>query len=318
MKYYFAPMEGATGWIFRNAHHKYYSGMTKYYAPFVSPTKDCTLTPKEKRDLIPEHNENMPLVPQILTCNEEAFIRCARAIAEMGYTEINLNLGCPSGTVVSKGKGSGFLCKPDELDRFLDVIFEEPSLQGKKISIKTRIGKDSVEEFPRLLEIYNQYPIYELTIHPRIQKDFYKNSPHMEQFEYALANSTNPLVYNGDLFSRGDLKQIEALLENCSVNGQIGIGGCEAVMLGRGLLKNPGMLVEDEIDYIKLKAFHDEVYEGYKKLLAPDKNVLYPMKEIWTFMIESFPEAQKPFKKLRKAEKCAVYEAAVREIFASV
>ena len=173
MKYYFAPMEGITGYIYRNVHHRFFPGMDKYFSPFISPGTKKTMTPKELRDILPENNQDYTLIPQILTNRSGDFLRLCRDLKEYGYKEVNLNLGCPSGTVVAKKKGAGFLEYPNELDRFLEEIFAGTDL---KISIKTRIGKDDPEEFEKLLEIYNKYPLEELIIHPRVQTDYYKNS----------------------------------------------------------------------------------------------------------------------------------------------
>ena len=156
MKYYLAPMEGITGHIYRNAYEKYFHNIDKYFTPFIVPNQSLSLKTKELRDLQPENNEGLNIVPQILTNDSEGFIITAKKLKELGYDEINLNLGCPAGTVVSKGRGSGFLAKREELDIFLDEIFK---IKDMKISIKTRIGKDSPEEFYKLIDIYNKYPL---------------------------------------------------------------------------------------------------------------------------------------------------------------
>ena len=171
MKYYFAPLEGVTSAPYRQAHHRHFSGVDRYYAPFISPTIHHVLTPREQRDILPEYNEGVPVIPQLLTKNAEDFLWAAGDLAAMGYSEVNLNLGCPSGTVVSKGKGSGFLGHPEELERFLDEIFEKSPIA---VSVKTRLGVTDPDEFGPILELYNRYPISELTIHPRVQKQMYR------------------------------------------------------------------------------------------------------------------------------------------------
>lgn len=140
-------------------------------------------------DILPENNEGMRLVPQILTNDAKGFLQTVEKLEDYGYEEVNLNLGCPSKTVVSKNRRSGFLAMPDELDRFLDEIYRGTQV---RISIKTRIGKHSPDEFERLLKIYNQYPVEELIIHPRLQQDFYKNTPNLEVFAEAVRESRNP------------------------------------------------------------------------------------------------------------------------------
>ncbi|MDY3361757.1 MAG: tRNA-dihydrouridine synthase family protein, partial [Clostridium celatum] len=201
MKYYLAPMEGITGHIYRNAYEKYFHNIDKYFTPFIVPNQSLSLKTKELRDLQPENNEGLNIVPQILTNDSEGFIITAKKLKELGYDEINLNLGCPAGTVVSKGRGSGFLAKREELDIFLDEIFK---IKDMKISIKTRIGKDSPEEFYKLIDIYNKYPLEELIIHPRTRQDFYGNTPNLEVFKDALSLSKHSICYNGDIFTKED------------------------------------------------------------------------------------------------------------------
>ena len=187
-----APLEAVTTWIYRQAHAKIYGRLDKYFIPFLEPHEKRDFKTRELQEILPEHNENIYAVPQILTNRSEGFIKLAKALKDWGYEEINLNLGCPSKTVVTKGKGSGFLAKPEELERFLTEIFD--SLSGEvKISVKTRIGKEDPEEFPALLELFNKYPMEELIIHPRVQKDFYKNQPNLGAFHDAVEESKIPI-----------------------------------------------------------------------------------------------------------------------------
>ena len=202
MKCYFAPLEGVTSAPYRQAHHRHFSGVDRYYAPFISPTIHHVLTPREQRDILPEYNEGVPVIPQLLTKNAEDFLWAAGDLAAMGYSEVNLNLGCPSGTVVSKGKGSGFLGHPEELERFLDEIFEKSPIA---VSVKTRLGVTDPDEFGPILELYNRYPIPELTIHPRVQKQMYRGEVWLEHFAKAAAECKIPLCYNGDLNTPADI-----------------------------------------------------------------------------------------------------------------
>lgn len=305
MKYYFAPLEGVTGYIYRNAYETFFGQIDKYFIPFISPTKNKGFTSRELNDVLPEHNQGIPAVPQILTNNSEYFIGTVNELTKFGYDEINLNLGCPSGTVVAKHKGSGFLAQRDKLDEFLDDIFSKAST---KISIKTRIGKDSPDEFYELIEIFNKYPIEELIIHPRIQTDYYKNKPNMKVFKDALALSKNPVCYNGDIFNGSDYRDLVEMYPNL-----------EAVMLGRGLIANPALIGElknnHAIDKKIIKAFHDTVYTGYQEILSGDKNALFRMKEFWFYMIHLFAESDKYAKKIRKTDRLRDYEAIISRLF---
>ena len=305
MKFYFAPLEGITGCIYRNAYEKYFGKIDKYFTPFISPTSNMCFTSKELNDILPERNKHINLVPQILTNNSEYFIYTTNEMKGMGYNEVNLNLGCPSGTVVAKGKGAGFLAHKKELDRFLYEIFSKSEI---KISIKTRIGVDSCEDFGDIMNIYNKYPLEELIIHPRIQKDFYKNTPNMAVFKESLRLSKNSVCYNGDIFNTDDYSNL--VQEYSDVN---------AVMLGRGLVKNPGLIGEiidnRMADKNNLRMFHDEVYLGYKEILYGDKNVLFKMKEFWFYMIDMFLESEKIAKKIKKSKSVSEYDNAVYMLF---
>lgn len=169
MQVYFAPLESITGYVFRNVYEAYYGGIDRYFTPFITATDSRRLRNKEMRDILPDNNSVGCLIPQIMSNRAEEFLRVADQMAELGYDTVNLNLGCPARTVVSKGKGSGFLARTVALDRFLREIYEKCPL---KISIKTRLGVDDPEEFLEIIDIYNQYPVEELIIHPRVQKDY--------------------------------------------------------------------------------------------------------------------------------------------------
>lgn len=304
MQYYFAPMEGITGYIYRNVHHRFFPGMDKYFSPFLSPGPKKTMTPKELRDILPENNRGYNLIPQILTNRSEDFLRLCRDLKEYGYKEVNLNLGCPSGTVVSKKKGAGFLEYPHELDRFLEEIFSGTELE---ISIKTRIGMEDPEEFEELLSIYNKYPLKELIIHPRVRTDYYKNSPNLKAFAMALEKTRIPVCYNGDLFSKELCKEFFKRFPQV-----------ERIMLGRGLLKNPALVQEirgeGKLDREKFLAFHDALCREYEKVMSGDQNVLFKMKELWFYMGSLFEENKKAMKRIKKAQRLPEYQAAVREM----
>lgn len=305
MKYYLAPMEGITGHIYRNAYEKYFHNIDKYFTPFIVPNQSLSLKTKELRDLLPENNEGLNIVPQILTNDAEGFILTANKLKQLGYDEINLNLGCPAGTVVSKKRGSGFLAYPEELDKFLDEIYK---IKDMKISIKTRLGKENPEEFYNLIEIYNKYPLEELIIHPRTREDFYGNTPNLKMFKESLSLSKHSICYNGDIFTTENYCEIVKEFP-----------GIDKVMLGRGVLANPGLIGEiKENNFISkeiLKEFHDEIFENYTILLNEDKNAMYRMKELWGYMSHIFTDNKKYYKKIKKAQKDKDYREAVSRLF---
>ena len=300
MRYYFAPMEGLTDSIYRRLHHKYFPGVDRYYMPFLSPTIHRQLTHKEDRELPMADSVPFPAVPQVLTKVPEDFLWAAEVCRDRGYDEVNLNIGCPSGTVVSKGKGSGMLRNPSELDRFLEEIFSASPLP---VSVKTRLGLENSEEFPAILEVLNRYPIRELTIHPRVRKQFYDGTVDMDMFDYAVQNSTNPLCYNGDILS---LQQAETLLQKYPQN--------QSVMIGRGLIADPGML-SGGTDIAALEGFMNELMAVYEVEFGGSRNAIFRLKENWGFLHNRFEGCAKLWKRLRKTTDAAEFKSISAEIF---
>lgn len=332
MQFYMAPMEGLTGYIFRNAYQKHYGGIDRYFTPFITNRK---LNHRELQDVVPEHNAGMDVVPQILTNRAKDFLCIAEELEKLGYRTVNLNLGCPSGTVVAKNRGAGFLALPDELDAFLEEIFRECPLG---ISIKTRIGRDSGEEWERLLAIYEKYPLEELIIHPRVQKDFYKNTVRLDAYGEAVDQSRHSLCYNGDICAESDCERLVSRFP-----------GTEKIMIGRGLLKRPWLIGElrgrlpesagnceefrgadkgmadarvaqqaktdETAQKERFLAFHDDILHGYLSVMSGDKNTLFKMKELWVYFAERFTNPGKYMKKIRKSERIAEYEAHVAALF---
>lgn len=301
MQYYFAPMEGLTDSVYRRLHNRYFPGVDQYYMPFISPTVHRSLTPREARELPRADSEAFTAIPQIMTKVPEDFLWAAGQCAELGYGEVNLNLGCPSGTVVAKGKGSGMLADPESLDRFLDGIF---SASPVPVSVKSRLGLTDPQEFPRLLEVFNRYPIAELTLHPRVRKAFYSGSVDMEMFDYCAANSKNPLCYNGDICSLEDAARIGEKYP------QVG-----SVMIGRGLIGDPGMLTPGGTTAEALESLFNDLLEEYMVLFGGSRNAMFRLKEHWGMLIHRFEGSEKLGKRLRKTTDVDEYRAITREIF---
>ena len=286
MRYYFAPLEGITDAAFRRIHHKHFGGVDRYFMPFISPTIHRCFTHREARECPPADSVGFSAVPQLLGKSPEDMAWAVAQCRDLGYDEVNINLGCPSGTVVAKGKGSGMLADPEQLDRFLGELF---ALTDHPISIKTRIGLTEPEEFPRILAVYNQYPIKELTVHPRVRKAFYKGSCDMEMFRYAAENSRAPVCYNGDLRSLAGIRAIEEQFP------QVG-----SVMLGRGLIADPGLLTPEGTTPDKLEGFVNELMETYVEIFGSKKNTMFRMKENWFYLLTLFEGSEKLGKQLRK------------------
>ena len=297
----FAPLEGITDSIYRKAHHAHFGGVDRYLMPFLSPTMHNTLTHKEDRELPMADSVTFQAVPQILTKVPADFLWAAQVCADRGYAEVNLNIGCPSGTVVSKGKGAGMLADTDHLDAFFNEIFSKCSIP---VSIKTRIGVTETEEFPRLVEIFNQYPIQELIVHPRTRKDFYKAPIHMDAFQYAYENCNAPLSYNGDICSLEDISAIQSQFPRL-----------ERIMIGRGLVGDPGMLTPSGTTAEALESFHTALTESYIKAFGSERNAMFRLKENWHHLICRFDGGEKLYKRLRKTTDIVEFRSITREIF---
>lgn len=302
MTYSFAPLEGLTDSIYRRVHHAHFPGcVDKYCMPFLSPTVHRSLTPREARELPFADSVGFSAVPQLLTKVAEDFLWAAEQCAQRGYTQVNLNLGCPSGTVTAKGKGSGMLRDPEALDRFLNDIYAKAPLP---ISIKTRLGFADPQEFPKLLNIFNQYPVLELTVHPRVRKDFYSGSVDMEMFRYAYENSLAPVCYNGDLISLAQVRSVEEQYPNLS-----------GIMLGRGLIGDPGMLLPCGTTVPALEAFMNDLLEGYIEAFGTPRNAMFRLKENWRHLLCRFEGSEKLGKQLRKTTDLSEYKAITAQIF---
>ena len=337
MDIYFAPLEGITGFAYRNVHRQFFGDqIDKYFSPFAAPNYTHHFKTREREDIEPANNEGLRLVPQILTNRAEDFLWAAEEMFTMGYREINLNLGCPMPTVVKKGRGSGQLGDLDALDLFLEQICEgmekiagpldaEITAEKKaeinaeknaeentgikiRFTVKTRIGLESASRAAALLEIYNRYPIAELTVHPRTQRDLYGGKPDLETFSLFLQESVHPVIYNGDIFSLSDYEKICARFPEC-----------RAVMIGRGLIANPALARELKggapLQIEELRLFHDAVYESLRKTLPGQAPLLGKMKELWFYMGRNFTGADRCLKEIKKAKNEIQYRAAVRTLF---
>lgn len=306
MEIYFAPLEGITGYLFRNAYEEFFGGIDCYYSPFVVTRDGGIMKNKEKNDILPEHNQGISLVPQLLTNRADSFCQAVGQMQELGYQEVNLNLGCPSGTVVSKGRGAGFLGRTEQLQRFLEEIFVHCTCD---ISIKTRIGVESPEEFDTLLEIYNQYPICKLIIHPRTRMEFYKGKPHMESFDYAYQHSKNPVCYNGDICSEEDYRRISEKYPKL-----------RAVMIGRGFIARPGFKGNSDkkqaaVEKETIRKFVERLLADYREVMSGDIHALFKMKELWIYLAPYFTNYQKYLKKIKKTNKISEYQTVVSALF---
>lgn len=325
MNLYVAPLEGITGYIFRNAFNKFFGkGVSKYYTPFLALCPKKGFTDREEAEVSLENNSEYHLVPQVMTVSADDFNKVKARLRYMGYGEININLGCPARTVTAKGRGAGALKDLDKLNSFLEAIFKDGD---ENISLKTRIGIEYVEEFHRILEIYNQYPIKELTIHPRLLKELYRGTPHRDVFLEALENARMPVCYNGDINSVEDYAALKNYLESGAAKRVSG------VMLGRGVLKDPALIrkiafwenngeAEASSLSVNSAATNEEICEWLTKLQQDysakfygDTPVLYKLKEIWAYLGQGlYSDNTKLIKKIMKSKSLKEYESYMRQI----
>ncbi len=303
-----APLDGLTKVVYRQVWMQRFGGADRCFIPFFSPTPQHILTHRDQRELDPANNGGLNLVPQVMTRRAEDFLWAAETVQSMGYPEVNLNLGCPSGTVTAKGKGSGFLAEPEELDRFFAEVFSHVTLP---VSVKTRLGIREVEEFPRLMEIFNRYPIAMLTIHPRLREEKYKGRVHLDVFGQALAGSPLPICYNGDLVTVEDVYRLEEVFPDL-----------KTVMLGRGAIADPALFRKlrggPAATREELERFTAELYAGYQAFYGQAGHAAQRMKEIWFYLIHLFEGGEKLSRRLRRSRTPGEYEQLEAEIFATL
>lgn len=319
MKVYMAPMEGLTDYTFRNAYDEFFGKgkIDKYFMPFISPNKTEKFLAKEIRDISRENN-HINSIPQVMTNNSSDFIWTAHMLYdEYGYSEINLNAGCPSGTVVSKNKGAGMLCDTDSLERILYEILSDNYIIDNdiKVSVKTRIGVETADEWQGILAVYNKFRLEELIIHPRVRTDYYRGEINNEAFMTALRESVNPVCYNGDIFTRNDFLNIKNMFNP------------DCIMAGRGLIADPGLInlltspnpdtyIRDlKADRQNMKLLHNRVYEERLKIMSGDKHAIHRMKEMWCYMEYAFADCKKEAKAIKKAQNMSAYKDAVNVFF---
>ena len=309
LKIYLAPLQELTDHIYRSAHAKYFTGVDKYFAPYIARQNDGSVKPSHLRDIKAANNLNYPLVPQILAGNSADFIFLTHLLQDNGYDEINWNLGCPYPMVTNKGLGSGLLPHADRIKSILEESL--PKIQAQ-ISVKMRSGLNSAEEIFQVIDVLNDYPLEEVILHPRIAKQLYKGVPDEAVFAGAQEMIKHRLVYNGDINSLEHLERLNELF-----------GSTATWMVGRGILKNPilpfilksGSLTDDDKLVEKFRNFHEEIFMNYSKNLSGSSHLLVKMEKFWSYFCFAFPDPHKTLKGIKKAANISKYELAVNENF---
>lgn len=312
-KIYFAPLEDVTGYLFRNLHNMMFAGADRYYAPFISAVEpERKIKRRELEDTAPENNQGINMVPQILTNSSVDFINTAEMLINRGYKEINFNLGCPSKDVVKRKKGSGFLTVPDKLDVFFDEVFNALSGKGYSnvaISVKTRIGRNDTGNLDRIIEILNRYPVSEVTVHPRLGKNFYRGPLDMEAFERIYDGLRYPLIFNGEIKSSRNIEEV--------VNKYPRL---KAVMIGRGMISNLALAREykggEPLSLPEITGFSRELYNSYKERLHAGIYAVNKMKELWGWIRENplLTGKEREIRAILRSKSTTEYESAVHMI----
>lgn len=303
-----SPLQGFTDFRFRNALHKYFRGIDFFYAPYIRLNGKREFKKSEERDILPKNNPGLKLIPQIMTRDAEEFLFVAKYIQDLGYKELNWNLGCPYSMVAKRGMGSGLINDFTKIDEILDKVFAEADIS---VSIKIRLGYNSNDEILKVLPVFDKYPLKNIAIHPRIGKQFYKGPVDLDSFQNCLDSSNHQIIYNGDIRSVADYLKLKEKFP--SLNNW---------MIGRGLISNPflpGMIKNNTQEYPDdrfeiFSKFHDSLFEEYSQVLSGAGHLLMKMYQFWTYFISSFPNSPKGLKKIKKAKSINAYQDAVMDI----
>lgn len=303
-----SPLQGYTDFRFRNAFHKYFEGIDAYYAPYIRLNGKLEIKPKYERDILPENNTGIELIPQVMCRDAEEFLFVAKYLQELGYEELNWNLGCPYPMVAKRGMGSGLIRHPEIIKSTLEKVFSASDIN---VSIKMRLGYESKEEIFDVLPILEKFPIKNIAIHPRVGKQMYKGEADLDTFQKCLDQTKHTVFYNGDITSVDSYNEIAKRFPK--INN---------FMIGRGMIADPflpGMIKNNTSEYpdnkIEIfKKFHDTLYHEYEQALSGPSHLLMKMYHFWEYFIYLFPDAPKGLKKIKKAKSLRTYDEVVRSI----
>jgi len=303
-----APLHGISGFTYRNAFFRHFMGFDYAIAPFIMAVKTLNVRKTHIKDLLPENNKNIKVIPQILSNNSDDFTALSDILNEYGYDEVNLNLGCPYPMVANKQRGSGLLIFPDKIDNLLSEIFSKTKT---KVSIKIRLGRYEPEEIYKLIDIINNHPLSKIYIHPRTGIQMYKGKVYLEIFEDIYHKFKHEVSYNGDIVNYETFIKLSTKFPTI-----------KDWMIGRAALSNPFLPETIKTENLpinnkkgKIKDFHSDLLESYTKILFGEKHILDKMKEIWGFLTRSFSDGDKYFKKLCKVKTLNEYNIILNTLF---
>lgn len=306
-----SPLQGFTDFRFRNAFNKYFGGIDTFYAPYIRMNGKLVIKNNYQRDLKPENNTELELIPQIMTNDADEFLFAVKYIQELGYKEMNWNLGCPYPMVTKRGMGSGLICEPEKIDHILDRVHSETDIL---VSMKMRMGYETPEEILDTFPVLDKYPLKNVAIHARIGKQLYKGGVDLDAFQRCIESTKHTLYYNGDITSVAKFKEMQDRFS--SINH---------FMIGRGMIADPflpSMIKNNTVAYPKnrwgiFSEFHDTIYEQYDAVLSGPTPIKMKMRGFWEYFSQSFSNPQKTYKKIKKANNPKAYRQAVAEILKS-
>jgi tRNA-dihydrouridine synthase len=304
-----SPLQGFTDFRFRNAFHKYFGGIDTFYSPYIKLNGKLIIKGSYERDILPENNNTLEVIPQIITNDAEEFLFVTKYVQQLGYKELNWNLGCPYPMVAKCGMGSGLISNTSQIEHILKRVHNETDII---VSMKMRMGYENPTEILDVFPILEQYPIKNIAIHARIGKQLYKGGVDLDSFQKCLDTSKQKIYYNGDITSVEKFRTMQERFPSI-----------DHWMIGRGLIADPflpTMIKNNTTEYPKNKleifeAFHDTIYQEYDAYLQGPTPIRMKMLGFWEYFSESFSNPQKTYKKIKKAGNSKNYESAVKEIF---
>ncbi|MFA5300211.1 MAG: tRNA-dihydrouridine synthase family protein [Lutibacter sp.] len=303
-----SPLQGFTDFRFRNAFNTIFGGIDTFYSPYIRLNGNFVIKSAYERDLLPENNAGLEVIPQIITNDADEFLFVSKYVQQLGYKELNWNLGCPYPMVTKCGMGSGLINNPEKIDSILHKVQEESNII---VSMKMRLGYENSEEILSVFPVLEKYPIKNVAIHARIGKQLYKGNVHLDAFQQCINHTKLKLYYNGDITSVAKFHEMQERFPTI-----------DHWMIGRGLIADPflpSMIKNDSSKYPANKlemfsAFHNTLFQNYSESLSGSNHLLMKMFHLWEYFSTTFSNPHKTLKKIKKAGSIKNYQAAVKEI----
>ncbi len=276
-----APLHGFTDFIFRNVYSRHYEGIDYAISPFISLTACDKINPRKVKDVLPENNAKMPVIPQILGKEIDSFIQMADFLNAWGYDKLNWNLGCPVKSIAHKKRGSGMLPYPELLRSILDAII--PAI-GQQLSVKIRLGYYNTDEIYQLIAVFNDYPLDNICIHPRIGIQMYEGNIHHDVLQSVIHEFKHEIVYNGDITGLDSYKMIQPKYP-----------GISQWMIGRGIFSNPLLPMQIKLDRVEENANDTERFRLFLndliqelRFYKTESQTVNKMKDLWRLFSYGF------------------------------